>query len=378
MNDVPAGDPVKILYCIDSLVRGGTELQLTGLIDRLDRSRFDPHLLTIRPTASELVPRDCTHLAWSVPRLVSPGGAAALWRLARFMRREGIGIVQTFFQDSTLLGGAAARMAGVPVRLASFRDLGFWRTPSQSLALRRIYATMTGFLCNAGVVKDHVVDCHGLDPDDVTVIPNGVDVDSLPWVDHPGPTLHVGIVGNLDRRVKRADLFIAAAARAARAAGSAHPPVTWHIIGDGRYRAEYEAQAEREGFSDRVVFCGRIADVAGYLEKLQVGVLCSDSEGFSNALLEYLFKGCAAIATDVGGNAEVIEDGRTGLLVPPDDVGALAAAMTRLLEDPDLRRDLARRARARVEAEYDWRRCVSRHEAFYGAAGTGGVRRADS
>ncbi len=359
----PQAEPIKVLYCIDALVRGGTELQLLGLIKRLDRRRFSPYLLTIRPSPAELTPDDCPHLAWQVPRLLSLRGVRAMARLVGILRREDFRVVQTFFQDSTIFGGTAARLAGVPVRLACFRDLGFWRTRGQTLLLRRVYPMMTGFLCNADVVKRHVVAQHGLRPDRVDVVYNGIDTAALPWVDHAGPTLHVGIVGNLTRRVKRTDLFIqAAAAIARRPSGES---VTWHVVGDGGLRAEYEALARAERIADRVVFAGRIADVAAYLERLQVGVLCSDSEGFSNALLEYMLKGCACVATDVGGNAEAVRHGRTGLLVPPGNAAALAEALEKLIVDTALRRELARQARAFAEAGFDWEKCVAGHEAIY-------------
>ena len=245
-----ADAPRRILYVIDALARGGTELQLTGLIDRLDRTRWQPHLCTLRPSDRGLLPADCPHLEWDVPRLLAPGGMAAVWRLARFLRRGRFAAVQTFFQDATAFGGVAARLAGTPVRLASFRDMGFWRTRRQELMLRRVYPLMTGFIANAGVVRDHFCVRDGIDPARVQVIPNGVDLAGLPWREHAGPTRHVGIVGNLNRRVKRTDLFLRAAGRVARD----HPAVTWHVVGDGEFRPEYEQLARAEGLDGRVVF----------------------------------------------------------------------------------------------------------------------------
>jgi L-malate glycosyltransferase len=355
--------PIKILFCIDSLVRGGTELQLIGLINRLDRTRFSPHLLTIRPTETELNPDQCPHLQWHVPRLLSPGGIRDTVKLSQYLRRENFQVVQTFFQDSTVFGGAAARLAQVPVRLACFRDLGFWRTRSQAMLLHRIYPLMTGFLSNAEIVKQNFVEHDGLRAGDIKVIYNGIDVDALSWVQHQGPTLHVGIVGNLTRHVKRTDLFIRAAAMVSRQQDV--PKVTWHIIGDGDFRPDYEALAREEGISDQVVFAGRIGDVAGYLEKLQVGVLCSDSEGFSNALLEYMLKGCACVATDVGGNSEAISHRQTGLLVPADDAEALAQALLELVTNVEFRQELATSARKYCEAEFNWEKCIHEHEQLY-------------
>ncbi len=354
-------DQKKILFCIDTLARGGTELQLTGLIHRLDRDRYEPVLCTLKPSPVEMAPENCRHLALDVPRLLNPAGIKAMWRLSKKLKAEKFDVVQTFFQDSTLFAGTAARLAGVPVRLACFRDLGFWRTPRQEMLLRRVHPLMTGFLANSEVVKDHFVATDNINPDRVQVIYNGIDVDSLPFVDHEGPTLNIGIVGNLNRRVKRTDLFIEAAAVVA----ADHPEITWHILGDGALRNDLQTKAIKAGLGDRVKFVGRVVDVPSHLAKLQVGVNCSDSEGFSNALLEYMFKGCAVVATDVGGNAEAVRSGETGLLVPAGDVFALAEELKRLVEDVSLRRRLADNARRFVENNFNWDRCVAAHEAVY-------------
>lgn len=354
----------NILFCIDALARGGTELQLIGLIDRLDRSRFQPRLCTLKASPAELTPVDCPHLALRVPKMISPGGLGALWQLRTWLRREKIDVVHTFFQDPTIFCGTAARLAGVPVRIAGFRDLGFWRTSAEEWLLRRVYPGMTGFIANAEMVKQHYRDRDGIPEEKIRVIYNGIDHHALPWVDHQGPTRHIGIVGNLNRRVKRTDLFIKAAGLVARE----QPDVTWHILGDGEFRPEFEQLAVASGLEGRIVFAGRVADVAAYLEKLQVGVICSDSEGFSNALLEYLFRGCAAVATAVGGNTEALASEENGLLVPPDDAEALAAALKRLIVDVPLRRRLAGTGRATAEATYSWDKCVAAHEAIYAAA----------
>lgn len=357
----PLVEPLKILYVIDALGRGGTELQLTGLIDRLDRRRFSPYLCTLRNFDPELVPDDCPHVAYNVPKLLSPKGMTAVWKLSRFLKSQGFAVVQTFFQDATMFGGIAARIAGIPMRLACFRDLGFWRTRKQELILRRVYPLMTGFLANSACVRDHFIAQDGLDRDAVRVIYNGIDLEKLAWTDHQGLTLHVGIVGNLNRRVKRTDLFL----RAAGQVGQQHPEITWHVLGEGEYRDEYQALAYSEGIGDRTVFTGNIDGVSTYLAGLQVGVLCSDSEGFSNALLEYMLCGCASVATRVGGNPEAISDGQTGLLVPPNNVEALADALLKLVENVPLRRRLAAKARETVASQFGWDRSVAAHERIY-------------
>lgn len=353
--------PVKVLYSIDNLLRGGTELQLIGLIERLDPEKYTPYLLTIRATDPALTPTNCTHLAWQVPKLFSLAGLIALFKLVCFLRREKITLVQTFFQDSTLFAGLAARLAKVPVRIACFRDLGFWHTKKQAFLLKRIYKMMTGFICNADIVREHFIQHFGITPEKAKVLRNGIDVSALAYIHHEAPSVHVGIVGNMTRQVKRTDLFIKAAA----IVNKTHPEITWHIIGDGDMRQELEALARDLMVFDKLYFAGRVSDVAGYLEKLDVGIICSDSEGLSNALLEYMFKGVAAVATEVGGNPELITHEKTGLLVPPNNEQALADAITRLIENYSLKEELTKTARQKAEQEYSWEKCVAAHDQYY-------------
>ena len=86
---------VKVLFCIDNLIYGGTELQLAGLLDRLDREVYDPYLLTIRPTDVNLIPEGVTHLKWNVPKLASWSGLKQLFKLVKFLHDEHFSIVQT-------------------------------------------------------------------------------------------------------------------------------------------------------------------------------------------------------------------------------------------------------------------------------------------
>jgi glycosyltransferase involved in cell wall biosynthesis len=353
--------PIKILFCIDNLARGGTELQLIGLIERLDPNLYKPYLLTIRETELSLTPKNCQHLQWNLKSLFSLTGVKTLFRLIRFLQHEKIQIVQSYFQDSTILAGLAAYIARVPVRIACFRDMGFWNTKSQAIILRNIYRLMTGFICNAYVVRDYFVESFGISKEKSVILRNGIDVESLPFTPHRLPCYHVGIVGNMTRQVKRTDLFIKAAAIVAKE----HPKITWHIIGDGRMRPELEQLAKNLNVFEKLHFAGRVSNVASYLEKLDIGVICSDSEGLSNALLEYMFKGVAAIVTDVGGNPELIENEKTGLLIPPDDEQALARAIIRIIENASLRSSAVKAARLKAEEEYSWDKCMAAHNKVY-------------
>ena len=351
----------SIVYVIDSMGRGGTELQLAGLIARLDRRRFAPSLVTLRHFDPGVLPDDCPHLHLATGSFVSPRTLSALGGLARSLRRDNTSIVQTFFQDGTIFGGLAARLAGTPVRIASFRDLGFWRTPGKELVLRRVYGGMTWFVANSPAVRDDFCRRDGLDPAGVTVIPNGIEIEHIAFTPpRPRPAV-VGIVGNLNRPVKRIDLFVEAAGLLHRH----HPGVRWEIIGDGPLRPALAARADALGLGAVLSFHGRVPDASRLVSDWDVGVLCSDSEGFSNALLEYMLAGAAVVATDVGGNAAAIVHDATGLLVPVGDASALAAAVGSLLADGTLAGRLAGAAAVEARARYAWPRCVAAHEELY-------------
>lgn len=356
-------DPIGILYCIDSLPpTGGTEQQLAGLIERLDRSCFTPHLCTLRPEQPlRPLPDDVGHLSLAVPRLLGLSALRASRQFGRYVDEHRIGVVQTFFQDATIFGLWSARLARVPGRLACFRDLGFWRTRQVEFLMRCSYPLARAFVVNSEAVRDQVARADRLPRDRFVVIPNGLDVDAFPFQPDSDTPPRVVLVGNLNRRVKRADLFI----RACQLTADTCPDTRWQLVGDGELRGEYEALARDLGVADRVEFLGRRADVATILAGAAVGVNCSDSEGFSNAVLECMLAGCAVAATDVGGNRELIEPEVDGLLVPVDDAGALGAAVARLVNDPELAGRLARRARERVEQEFSWEANVRSHEELY-------------
>jgi glycosyltransferase involved in cell wall biosynthesis len=137
------------------------------------------------------------------------------------------------------------------------------------------------------------------------------------------------------------------------------------IAGDGPDRARVEALTERVGLSDRVHMTGARTDVPDILAAIDIAVICSDYEGSPRSVLEFMDAGKPIVATDVGGIPEVIEDGVHGVLVPPRDEAALAAALTRLLEDMDRGREMGARARDHCRRELSLDRTVERLQELY-------------
>ena len=352
---------IGVCYCIDRMATGGTENQLLSLIDGLDRQRFAPVLCTLRPGEMDLSGINCEILEIPFRSFGAISTLSSLRQLAAALRARQIAVVQTFFQDATILATPAAVLAGVPVRIASFRDLGFWRERNKVLQLRLVYPFIHGFIANSNAVARAIEQRDGLSRERIEVIYNGVAV-STTIADRvrQGPRV-VGVIANLNRSVKRVDLFIRAAALLA----SRMPDVQFDIVGDGPLRGELEALAQSLGIAEGVRFRGLVHNAAQMAGSFDVGVLASDSEGLPNAVLEYMAAGVPTVARRVGGTEEVVRHGDTGLLVDSDDPADLAASIERLLVDEQARAAMGRHARALVAREFTVHACVRRHEAYH-------------
>jgi glycosyltransferase involved in cell wall biosynthesis len=139
----------------------------------------------------------------------------------------------------------------------------------------------------------------------------------------------------------------------------------FEVAGDGEQREELERLHAELGLGSRFVFRGSISDAAAFLRTVEVAVLPSHSEGMSNALLEYMAAGRAVVATAVGANPTLIDNGKNGLLVPADDAEALAGAVSRYLERPLMAAAFGAAARRKVEAEYSRAAMTRRFEDFF-------------
>ncbi len=144
-----------------------------------------------------------------------------------------------------------------------------------------------------------------------------------------------------------------------------HDPPVIRLVGDGPERERVEARAAAAGVAGRLEFVGAVADPRPYYQAAQFAVLASWTEGLPNALLEAMAAGLPVIATDVGGARELVVDNLSGLLVPPRDPAALAAAIAAIASSPARRREMGALAR-RIAERFSWDRCVEEHLALYG------------
>lgn len=346
---------LRVAFFIDKWRPGsGTENQLQGLISHLAPDHIDAQLFTLReplaPEHREMFPCPCECMG--IQSLFHPRALLRLPQIAARLRRECFDVAMIYFVDSNLYFVPACRLAGIPAVVVNRRDMGYWYEPGLLRKLNLINRWATHFLVNAAAVKEQVVQHEHFAADRIGVIPNGMwDAEHRhrmevagagdPPVGFPTSGPVVGITASL-RQVKRIDRFLEMAAQVVADV----PEARFVIAGQGHLRDQLQAQAADLGLANAVVFLGQVQDIPALLGHLAVGVLTSESEGLSNSLIEYGLAGVPTVAFAVGGNAEVVQEGQTGYLVPASVSAALAERVIGLLRDEDLRRSMSRTARA--------------------------------
>jgi glycosyltransferase involved in cell wall biosynthesis len=313
-------------------------------------------------------------------RILDAGG---LWDvrvaaiLARQLRRERIDIVHVHLSAGGFLGGLAARLSGRPV-VATLHSVAddrrthpLRRRVLVDVATRRF---PTEIVAVSDAVRSTHLDALALPPGRVTVVRNvSIARELLPPGFDPeraraalglgtGPALCMAARLALP---KDHDTLLRAVAELV----PDHPGLTLLVAGEGPRRAELRALADDLGLGDRVRFLGQRSDVIELLAA--VDVVCNlthEAEGLSITVLDAMRLGRPVLATRIPSVAEVLEDGRAGVLVTPRDVGAAAAALRRLLGDPHERARLGERARAHSLAALDPQRWMGAYEAVYARA----------
>lgn len=354
-----AADRVALVADQLQHLNAGTEGQLHALFLGLRKVEWEPRLFVLRGAES-------IRAVWPGPveevgivRMASPRSWWRAWQFARSLRRNGYRLAHLFFNDTSVLLPPFLRLAGVRV-VVSRRDMGFWYTRGTLRILRLAGRCVDRVIANSLAVKANVVAAEGIDSRRVDVIYNGVEFeaagpDALPEM----PV--IGLVANI-RPVKRIGDAIAALARIS----DRHPSAMLEVVGRGNTEG-LRSQAEALGVADRVRFVGQVENPRTRLVNYMVCLLTSESEGLSNAVIEYLLAGRPVICSDAGGNPELVQHGETGLLFPVGDVEQLAALLDRLLTDEALRLRYGEAGRARAGRLFGPGLMVQRHLQVYRA-----------
>jgi glycosyltransferase involved in cell wall biosynthesis len=347
----------------DSLEAGGSERQFAALAGVLDRTAFRLHLGCIRRSG------ELGEGLGEIPQFRLGGSLygfrslATRCRLARHLRRHRIAVAHAFDFYTNLTLIPAARFAGVSVVIGSQRQLGDLLTPAQARVQALAFRWCDSIVCNSRAAAERLIE-HGFSERKLAVIGNGLPPEAFavtaPALPRRPGVLRVGMIAGMRARYKNHAGLLGAAA----ILGKRIPNLEFLLVGDGPLRPELELAVSNLGLSGQVRFLGERRDIPALLASMDVTVLPSFSEGLSNVILESMAAGVPVVAARVGGNPELVVEG-AGLLVPPKDDEALAAALGKLLADQALRERFARNARRHAVDNFTLDRMRRRCEDLY-------------
>ena len=351
---------IRIAYFIDRIIAGGTELQLVEQINRLEEIGIKQILFCLyKSNEHDHIPVSCHTEILDIRSLIAIGTLKKFIKVVKFLRTEKINFVQTYFFDSTFFGILCARFASVRWRISCRRDLGFWYTGNLLFFLKRINVFTHRILVNSYAVKKAIMQTEKVPDSTVDIIRNGINtghfkfnlqqrIKSRQKLRVTDFEVCLGMIANMSRQVKRVDLFIKAAAILT----AKRLPVKFFIQGSGYLKFELEKLAQQYDLENHLFFLDGEIDNRTLLAAMDIGVIASDSEGFSNALMEYMASGAAVVASDVGGNRELIRPGENGLLFTKGEARDLAAKIEALIENSRYRK-IGKRG-ARDILLFDW------------------------
>ncbi len=352
---------VRIAYCVTLMDLGGTELNAARTAERLDHDRFDVTVISLAKSGPLLDRYASAGIPVEVFPITSLYNRTALregLRLYRFLRARRIEILHCHDMYSNVFAAPWARLARVPLVIASRRWIHPASDRRMDFANRVAYRLVHRVLGNSHAVAQLLREGDGVPERRILQVPNFVEERAF---DSPSaaarssfrnelgipPTAE--IVGCIARLVDVKDH--ATLLRAISLLSARRPGVHVVLIGDGPCRPGLERLARELGISAQTHFAGVRPNLPNLHHFFDVSALASLSEGFPNSLVEAMAAGRPVVATNVGGNPDAVRPS-TGILVSPSDPTALAHALERVLADDELRRRLGTAAAGVARTEY--------------------------
>ena len=362
--------PVPILLMGYDLRFGGSERQLTEVARHLDRSRFIPHVACIHMQGgrrAELERHGVPLAEFSFPSFGSWRALRAASNFATYLRRHAIQLVHSFDVPANIFAVPVAAACRIPVVLSSqraYREL----TPGMYHRLLRMTDSMvTATVVNSDNLRHHLMQTDRIASSRLLLCYNSVDLQRFA----PGPGAAASVLPGLSpvigsTAVMRPEKGVGTLLEAFAMVAPKFPKAGLLLVGGGPLENQLEERAAQLGLADRVHFAGPATDVLPWLRRMDIFVLPSLSEALSNSLLEAMATGCAAIASDVGGNPELLHPDSTGYLFRPGDAGDLAQRMELLSGDTGLRQRLSQAARLFVSRTFSREASLSTLSDVYG------------
>ena len=359
----------RVLLMARELDHGGSERQLAETAMGLDRDRFEVRVAALRGGGSrsrELLAAGIPVITFPVTSFRSPRALKQALRLARYVRKHSIDLVHTFDPPSSAFALAPVRLLTNAIAAGSQRG-------HMSLAPQPIRSLNTfgerlahGVVANCKYMTKHVIEDIGVPQNRIHLCYNGLDLSRF----HPGTHVRPDsipadcvVVGTacVLRPEKGLSTLLEGFAEARRA----NPRSKLLILGSGPLLPDLQEQAKTLGISDDCIFQPSTSDVAPWLRMMDIFVLPSLSEAFSNSLMEAMACGCCTIASRVGGTPELIAHGVRGLLFESRDSAGLADALRKTMADEQLRRSLGAAAHDFIHSNFSRERAAERMGEIY-------------
>lgn len=366
---------MNIAYVIDYLysVNGGTERQLHQLIKGMVSRGHRVRLYVYRQTefTRNLEHFDCLVECLGIESLANVGTLRKLWTFRRRLIKDHTDVVHGFFNDVALTLPVVLINSGIRI-FTSRRDMGIWYSPGKLMVLRCLSWIPSAIICNCEAVAKLTSKREHKNEKEIHVVRSGIEhfltvgdssqtsnsefmVESI-----NAKVTKVVVVANI-KPVKRIEDLVAAAAQLK------FLELEYWVIGhlsDRDYALTLQEQINSAGLMDRFHFTGPVKEPRALLPCFDIGVLCSESEGLSNTLLEYLDAGLVTVASNVGGNPEIISNGENGFLYSKGSVDELTSILQKLVKRPKLSSSITRRGKKVLDL-FSMKNMIKKHEHLY-------------
>ncbi len=362
---------LKIMHLIGSVSIGGAQrlvLEMAGHTSKVD---YEVHICAFGPVKNETFLVELNSLNLPVIHIQSRKfyNPSVLWKIIKYVRQKKIDLIHTHLTDADIIGRLVSLFTGVPV-LGTIHN-----EPKSFMKLRidkRVLNKITAKYCTthlvvvSGCLREQFIAEWAIPDEKISTIYNAVDIDI--YLQAPAERrlqtsnskFTITNVGRLSKQKAQHILL-----EAAQMVIAHFPDTQFLFVGQGKLEQDLKNLTHELGLERNVVFMGVRRDVADILASTDIFVLSSLWEGLPLSAIEAMASACATVLTDVGGNRELIEPGKSGLIVPPGDSDALADAIISLLEQEEVRLSIGRAARARVRGKFNLSLMVKQYEEVY-------------
>jgi|GEM_PF-5735866 len=360
-----ANQPHHVGFVLTSFARGGMEMRLADVVNGLDPDRYDPHIYALydRATMQDKVVANRLHYPFS-------GGKYDLtpaYKLASVFRIQETKIVWSLAQGLAAgWGRLGAIMAGVPIKILSIHD------NAPLYPITRLLMPFTDIVVTNSQHSANVILAQGFPSEQLRVLYNGIDTTRFKPGDDQRQNLfgtQQPIILNVGRLFpeKGRDLMLRAAVPLMQ---RANPPlIVFAGEGQGSQREQLEQLAQDLGIMQQVRFLGIRDDIPDLMRSADVLVMSSRNVAFGescpNVVIEAMASELPVVGTKVGGTAELIVDGKTGFVIPPNDIEALTTQLDTLLDNADLRHHMGQAGRQRAQSQFSIDTMIAERHALF-------------